>query len=116
MMKSISQIVKQSPVSEYTGSSVTRSIVEEAIEKRWGKSELKNYDPYHNARTFHSWLKLGYKVRRGEKAIRSITYVETRDADGNVLKCIKRPCFLFYVRQVEPIKKSYGKENDDSED
>ena len=112
-MKSISQIIEHSPVSEYRGSSLTRSLAEEEIEKRWGKSELKNYDPYHNARTFQSWLKCGYKVRRGEKAIRSITYVETRDADGNVLKCIKRPCFLFYVRQVEPIKKSYENKNDD---
>ena len=92
-----------SSVSEYTGSNATRSMVEEAIEKRWGKAELKNFDPYHNARTFHSWLKLGFKVRKGEKAIRSYTFIETKDANGNVIKKIKRTCFIFYYRQVEKI-------------
>lgn len=101
-MKSISEVI-DGPVSSYTGSEATRSMVEEAIEKRWGKSELKNYDPFHNARTFHSWLKLGFRVRKGEKAIRSYTFIETKDANGNVLKRIKRNCFIFYYRQVEKI-------------
>jgi hypothetical protein len=101
-MQSIKEVLSSS-VSEYTGSEATRSMVEEAIEKRWGKAELKNFDPYHNARTFHSWLKLGFKVRKGEKAIRSYTFVETKDANGVVLKRIKRNCFIFYYRQVEKI-------------
>ena len=92
------------PVSSYKGSETTRSLVEEQIEKRWGKKELKNYDPLHTARTFHSWLDLGYKVIKGEKAIRSVTFIEQKNKDGEVINKVKRPCFLFYYKQVEKIQ------------
>lgn len=92
------------PVSSYTGSETTRSMIEEQIKERWGKSELKNYDPLHTARTFHSWLSLGYKVKKGEKALKSITFIEQKDKDGNVINKVKRPCSLFYYKQVEKIE------------
>lgn len=99
-MKNIKEIIN-TPVSEYTGSEVTRSIVEEQIRAKYGATELKNLDCYHNLRTFQSWSKLGWKIRPGEKAIRSITYVEKRDPAGNVIKRYKRPVFLFYYRQLQ---------------
>ena len=102
MLASLKEIIN-SPVSEYTGSEATRSMVEEQLIEKYGKAELKNLDCYHNMRTFHSWLKLGFKVRKGEKAIRSYTFIETKDANGVVLKRIKRNCFVFYYRQVEKI-------------
>src|SRR3989338_10733852 len=105
VMKSISQII-DGPVTSYKNSQETLALVSEQIVSRWGQAELKNYDPFHNARTFQSWLKLGFKVRKGEKALRSITYVETKDNEGNVLKKYRRPVFLFYYRQVE----KYGPE------
>jgi len=112
-MKSISQII-DCPVSAYTGSKETLALVSEQVKAKYGPSELKNLDCYHNMRTYQSWLKLGFKVRRKEKAIRSITFVEQKDQDGNVLKRYRRPVFLFYYRQVEPIcPKKYGEENDD---
>ena len=105
VMKSISQII-DGPVTSYKNSQETLALVSEQIVSRWGQAELKNYDPFHNARTFQSWLKLGFKVRKGEKALRSITYVETKDNECNVLKKYRRPVFLFYYRQVE----KYGPE------
>lgn len=102
-MQSINQII-DGPVSSYTGSEATRSMVEDQIKEKYGAAEVKNLDCYHNMRTFHSWVKLGWKVRRGEKAFRSITYIETKDSEGNVIKRIRRPVYLFYYRQVEPLK------------
>lgn len=102
-MKSINQII-DGPASNYTGSEATRSMVEDQIKEKYGASEIKNLDCYHNMRTFHSWVKLGWKVRRGEKAFRSVTYIETKDSEGNVVKRIRRPVYLFYYRQVEPMK------------
>jgi len=104
-MKSIQEALKESPVSPYTGSEQTFDLVSKQIVDRWGESELKNYDPFHNARTFRSWLSLGFRVRKGEKALKSISFVETKDADGKVVKKICRPVFLFYYRQVEPLIK-----------
>ena len=103
-MKNIQEVLKESPVSSYTGSSQTFDLVSSQIKERWGESELKNYDPFHNARTFRSWLSLGFRVRKGEKALRSITFVETKDANGNVTKHARHSVYLFYYRQVEPVK------------
>ena len=101
-MKSIKEIM-DSPTTGFTGSSITKSMVEEQIKEKYGESELKNLDCYHNLRTFQSWLKLGWKVRKGEKAIRSITFVESNDLDDKTTRKYRRPVFLFYYRQVEKV-------------
>ena len=104
-MKSIKEIMSGPSVSGYTGSETTRDMVASEIERRWGKAEVKKYDPERNTcLTFSRWLSLGYAPRRGEKAIRSVTFIEQKDAQGNVIKTIPRPVFLFYVRQIEPRK------------
>lgn len=102
-IQSIKEIIDGPAISPYTGSANTFNLVAKQIEKRWGKSEVKNYDPYKNALTFKSWIKLGYRVKKGEKAIRSITFVEVEDAQGNIVKRVPRTVFLFYYRQVEKI-------------
>lgn len=102
MLQSLKEFIN-TPVSPYTGSSSTKALIEKAVEERYGKSELKNLDCYHNMRTFTDWLNLGWKVRKGEKAFKSIVVREIKDKDGDVIKKISRPCFLFYYRQVEKI-------------
>lgn len=104
-MKNIQQVLKESPASSYTGSSQTFDMVSNQIKARWGETELKNYDPFHNTRTFRSWLSLGFRVKKGEKALRSITFVEEKDEQGNIIKRIPRAVFLFYYKQVELIAK-----------
>jgi hypothetical protein len=104
-MQSIQDIISGPPVSNYTGSEATRNMVAEQIKAKWGSSELKNYDPYKNtALTFAKWVSLGYRVKKGEKALRSITFLEVKDANGNITKRIKHKVFLFYYKQVEKIK------------
>lgn len=102
-MQSIREILTETP---YTGSEATKAMLCRQIEERWGKSELKNYNPHHNARTYKSWILAGFKVRKNEKALKSITYVETKDPTGKVVKKVRRSVSLFYYRQVEPIAKS----------
>jgi len=101
-MQSIQEIMDGPAISGYTGSETTRDLVAAEIEKRWGKSEVKRYNPLKNALTFRKWLTLGYRVRRNEKAIRSFSIVEAKDENGKVTQRIKRPCYIFYYRQVEP--------------
>jgi hypothetical protein len=113
-MKSILQVLKSSPVSNFTGSEATRSIVEDFVKTKYGPAEIKNIDCHHNCRSFSSWSKMGWKIRRGEKAIKSFTITEVKDSEGNLIRKVKRPCYLFYYRQVEPIEKSYGKENNNN--
>ena len=101
---SINEILESNPfTSNYQGSEKTKEMVAEQIRKIWGEQEVKNYNPYKNALTFASWLKLGYRPKKGSKAIKSVTYVEKKDEKGNVLSKYPRTINLFYVRSVEPI-------------
>jgi len=104
-MKSIKEILENGPVvSTYQGSEKTKQMVEDQIKEIWGESEVKNYNPYKNALTFASWLRLGYRPKKGSKALQSITYVEKKDAEGNVIEKYPRKINLFYYRSVEPLK------------
>ena len=102
-MEHIKTILEATP---YTGSEVTKTLIENQIIEKYGPSELKNLDCYHNVRTYKSWVQAGFKVRKGEHALKSITMVEDKDTNGNILKKYRRPVFLFYYRQVEPINHS----------
>lgn len=98
-MKNVKEVL-----STYTGSEKTYSLVAEQIEKKWGKKEVENYDPYRNTLTFARWLSLGYRVKPGEKALISNTVVEEKDEDGQpTKKRIPRKVFLFYYKQVEKV-------------
>ena len=102
---SIKEILEDdSIVSTYKGSTKTKEMVEEQIPKLYGDSEVKNYNPYKNALTFASWLHLGYRPKKGSKALKSITYVEKKDDKGNIINKYPRKINLFYYRSVEPIK------------
>ena len=104
MIKSIKEILEDdSIISNYQGSEQTKKMVEDQIRKIWGESEVKNYDPFKTF-TFAQWLKLGFRPKKGPKALKSITYIEKKDAEGKVIGKYPRTINLFYVRSVEPLK------------
>lgn len=105
MVQSIKQILEGPEVSGYLGSEKTKSMVEQEIVKRWGQSELKNYDPMRSALTFKRWLSLGFIPKKGETAIRSFITIERKDPKNpeKVKKNIKS-IYLFYYRQVTELK------------
>ncbi len=57
----------------WKGSEETAKSVKEQIRKRFGNKEAKKYDPRKNCFTFKTWRAMGYHVKKGEKALRSIT-------------------------------------------
>ena len=52
---------------------------------------------------FSSWLAQGYVVSKGQKALKSITFVEVKDEKDNIIRKIKRTVNLFHKRQVEKV-------------
>jgi hypothetical protein len=70
---------------------------------------VAKYDSLTNCFTIQTWNTLGYRVKKGEKAIRSITYVEgtdqTEHADANAeepdVRTYPKTVYLFYRTQVE---------------
>jgi antirestriction protein ArdC len=77
--------------------------VRSAVAARWGAAEAALYDPYSNARTFRQWLTLGCRVKKGEKGIRSITFIEVKNAEGKgtVAKLLIYPHKKLMPRMVE---------------
>lgn len=95
-MKSLQELV-----SPYKGSEQTYKMVKEQIAERWGKEAAEAFDPSRDAMPFSSWLNYGYRVKKGEKALKSITFLEAKDDLGEVEKKIRRSINLFHRRQVE---------------
>jgi hypothetical protein len=97
-------------LAHWRGSEKTADAVREEIASRWGDDEAKQYDPLTNCFTIGTWNQLGYRVKKGEKAIRSVTYVEGKDqpdtdADGDEqvpdVRTYRKTVYLFYRTQVE---------------
>src|SRR5260370_35756060 len=93
-------------LGSWKGSERTADAVRKVIAERYGEEETKHYDPTKNCFTFKTWLAKGYGVKKGEKAIRSTTFVEV--ADGNVqeeeeteIRKYPKTVYLFYIKQVE---------------
>jgi N-terminal domain of anti-restriction factor ArdC len=98
-------------LAHWRGSQKTADAVREEIARRWGDDEAKQYDPLTNCFTIQTWNKLGYRVKKGEKAIRSITYVEAKDQAETInedeedeeqdVQTYPKTVYLFYRTQVE---------------
>jgi hypothetical protein len=97
-------------LAHWRGSEKTADAVREEIARRWGDEEAARYDPLTNCFTIQTWNKLGYRVKKGEKAIRSITYVkgtdqaadtEEEDEEDADVRKYRKTVYLFYRTQVE---------------
>lgn len=95
---------KQKEVATWKGSPHTAIMVASQIEERWGTEEVKKYDPTTNCFTFNAWHAKGFKVKKGEKALKSVTFVDVSKDDAEREKLLPRNVSLFYYLQVEPIK------------
>lgn len=96
-MQSIKDIALASP---YKGSEATYEMVRDQIKERWGAEVAEDFDPYHDAMPLLSWTAYGYRVRKGEKALKSVTFLEVKDEKGEVIRTVRRSINLFHHCQV----------------
>lgn len=94
-MQSVKEVV-----SPYKGSEATYEMVKQQIEERWGAECAEEFDPHTDAMPFSSWLAQGYVVKKGSKALKSITILEIKDEKDKVVRKIRRTVSLFHKRQV----------------
>lgn len=102
-MQSIREIVSAPLVSPYRGSEATYEMVKEQIRERWGEESAEEFDPATDAMPFGSWAAFGFRVRKGEKALKSVTFIEVRDESDKIVRKVRRTVNLFHKRQVEKI-------------
>jgi hypothetical protein len=91
----------QKITSNWTGSEKTSELVKKQIADRWGVKEANSYDPYNNCLTLKQWNEHGYKVKKGEKALKSFVVLEEKDNNGEVIRRYPKTINLFYRNQVE---------------
>lgn len=90
--------VKDQITSVWTGSVATLGHVAQQIKDKFGDDAVKIYDPFTNCFTYKRWLQEGYQVRKGEKALTSITWIMKEDETAYPKKVN-----LFFISQVEKI-------------
>lgn len=90
-------------VSPYRGSEKTYEAVKEQILERWGEDCADEFDPHTDAMPYASWVAYGYQVRKGQKALQSITYLDVKNEKGEIVQKVRRNVNLFHKRQVEKI-------------
>lgn len=87
--------------SNWTGSETTETLVRKQIANRWGSEEAERYDPKINCLTIGQWNRIGCRVKKGEKALKSYIVIEKKDEKGEVIKKYPKQINLFYVKQIE---------------
>ena len=98
-MQHISKIL-----TNWKGSQQTADMVRDQIRQRWGDKAAMAFNPQYDARPFAQWLNIGYRVKKGEKALKSFVILEEKDEDGKVVKKHVRKINLFAVQQIERVK------------
>lgn len=101
MMKKIAEIVANPIVSPYRGSEATYEAVKEQLRERYGDECAEEFDPHTDAMPFSSWVAHGFIVKKGSKALQSVTFVEVKDENDKVVRKIRRNVNLFHRRQVQ---------------
>ncbi len=100
------EVMRMKQLAYWKGSEATAEAVREEIARRFGDEEAENYDPTENCFTFNTWKAKGFHVKKGEKAIRSMTLVEAKDPNAKEgeetqVKRYPKTVHLFYIKQVE---------------
>jgi hypothetical protein len=100
-MKKTSQVLEPKITTGYMGSKANYDDVKMQLEERFGKKVAANYNPATNCATFRIWAEAGFTVKKGEKALKSVTFIEKEDEETGEMKRIRRTVSLFHRCQVE---------------
>ena len=87
--------------TNYKGSEHTRDDVHRQILERFGPELAKDYDPYLNTMTLPQWASRGYRVKPGQKSLRSVVMIEKKNEHGEVVSSYPKTVHLFYFPQVK---------------
>jgi hypothetical protein len=104
LMPAKMKTIRETLVSPWRGSSKSEEDVREQVREKFGDEAAEEFDASKDAMPFSSWLAQGYAVRKGSKALKSITIIEMKDPeDEKKVRKIKRTVNLFHRKQVDRI-------------
>ena len=97
------QTIEKTIRSPYRGSPETYERIKSQLKEKYGVKCANKFDPYTDVMPYSSWLFYGLKVKKHERALKSITYLEVKDEKTGEVKKIRRTVNLFHRNQVEKI-------------
>lgn len=100
-MKKVSEVLEPKITTGYMGSQATYEDVKSQLLERFGKKVADGYKPTENCAPFSVWANAGFKVKKGEKALKSVTFIEKEDEKTGEVTKIRRTVNLFHRCQVE---------------
>lgn len=103
-MKQVKDVIEMPLMSPYRGSEKTFEMVKQQVAERWGHKVADSFNAQTDAMPFSWWLKYGYAVKKNEKALHSVTFIESEDPKTGEVKTVRKTCFLFHRKQVEKVK------------
>jgi|SRR3989344_6797652 len=103
-MKKIAEIVATPIVSPWKGSNATFLDVKNQIRARWGDAVAEAYSPVTDVAPYLFWASAGFQVKRHERALKSVTFIDAKDENGKPKK-IRRVVNLFHKLQLQEVKK-----------
>ena len=94
--------IKEHFTTPWKGSEKNAEDVREQIRSRWGDELADEFDPSEDAAPFTFWASKNYRVRKGERALKSTTIIEVEDPeDEKKVRKVLRVVNLFHRRQLE---------------
>ena len=100
--------------ARWTNSEKSYNLVTSQIVERWGEDCLEKHNPKRSCYTFSKWLKHGYAVKKGEKAIKSYSVMDILDENEKAIATISIPVNLFHRKQIIRIPKVKKTETEES--
>jgi hypothetical protein len=96
---------QQVQLSTWKGSEDTYKLVKQQILDRFGPEAAEQFDPLKNCFTFNHWKAIGYIVKKGEKSLKSYTWIKSEKVlDGQpVAETYCKNVHLFFISQVQPL-------------
>mgnify|MGYP001579578311 FL=1 len=91
--------------ASYKGYATTFAMVKDQIAKRFGSVAADSYNPKTNCFTLRQWNARKFKVKKGEKALKSFTFLDEED-DQNNKRRWRKPVSLFFHTQVVKVEEN----------
>jgi len=92
----------QELTSVYKGGETYKTVLAQIIQ-RYGEQEIDVYNPSTNCFTYKGWQQRGFQVKKGEKALRSYTFIpdqRDKEAGRETVRKYLKTVNLFYHLQV----------------
>lgn len=98
-IKSVQELIK----SPWRGSEKSADHVRNELRTRFGDKVADEYNPAYDCAPYSTWAAAGLKIKKGQRAIKSVTFIDVEDEHGEIQRKVRRTVNLFHRCQLEKV-------------